>query len=65
MRYLRIAVVRYSGGKKDREQLFNMEEQKECVRHILVVGVKNNKASEVMEHYRVVTETQGQSAPPS
>ena len=40
-----------------------MEEQKEWVRHVLVVGVRNNVA-EVMEHYRVVTETQGQSASP-
>ena len=38
-----------------------MEEQKEWVRHVLVVGVRDNVA-EVMEHYRVVTESQGQSA---
>ena len=38
-----------------------MEEQKEWVRHVLVVGVRNNVA-EVMEYYRVVTEMQGQSA---
>ena len=38
-----------------------MEEQKEWVRHVLVVEVRDNVA-EVMEHYRVVTESQGQSA---
>ena len=37
-----------------------MEEQKEWVRHVLVVGVRDNVA-EVMEHYRVVTESPGQS----
>ena len=38
-----------------------MEEQKEWVRQVLLVGVRDNVA-EVMEHYRVVTESQGQSA---
>ena len=38
-----------------------MEEQKEWVRHVLMVGVRDNVA-EVMEHYRVVTESPGQSA---
>ena len=36
----------------------------EDIRHILVVEVKNGKASGIMEHYMVVTETQGQSAAP-
>ena len=35
-------------------------EQKDNVRYVLVVGVRNNMA-EVMEHYRVVTESPGQS----
>ena len=30
----------------------------------MVVEIKNGKASELMEHYRVVTKSQGQSPPP-
>ena len=37
-----------------------MEEQNEWVRHVLVVGVRDNVV-EVFEHYRVVTESPGQS----
>ena len=37
------------------------QEQKKWVIHVLVVEVRDNVA-EVMEHYRVVTESQGQSA---